>query len=330
MMPRWWHVAEEERGASAVLLAVLMPVILGVQALTIDATRMFVERRELQNATDAAAMAAVVYLPTSDPAVLVLARETAVTYAGLNGVQIAGTDVVFSTVVQPNDRVQVRAETDVLFAFARTFGLTSGEVASTSSAQVGQVEGIQGVLPLAVTPPVGGLQMGQAYCLSLRTSGNPNACPNLLRADFDAMDIDDSGSSSANIYRERIASGSLTVVHLGDVRGFSTGNMNTPTRQGFEDRLAGNTDQFSQVVQFVDGRYRVLNWANPHIGLIPMVDNPTSSTARVLGFAVFFIESNPGSGNVVGRFIDAVVPGGTWAPLGSGQNYGGQALRLVQ
>jgi hypothetical protein len=324
-----------DRGASAVLFALLLPVMLGVQALTIDATRMYVERRHLQNAADAAVLAAVAYLPTSNPVMLDRSTDAAIAYASLNGVQITASDVTFTTIGQANDRVQVDTETDLLFAFARTFGLTSGTVRAHAIARTGQLGGRMGVLPLGVVPPVGGFQMGQVYCLTLRSGGNANFCPNVIRGDFQALDIDNVGSSSTSIYRDRIASGSLTTVRLGDIRGINGGGMNVPTQQGFQTRVGSNTDLFSQVFQErpdcqgeAGCRYNVLDWDHPRIGIVTVIEDLTS-VARIVGFAVFFLEENPGNGNIVGRFVETVVPGGEWAPFG-GSTYGAYVIRLSE
>lgn len=334
-MKKHWRRLGEDCGASAVLFALLLPVMLGVQALTIDATRMFVERRHLQNAADAAVLAAVSYLPTSDPTVLGHSRDAAIAYASLNGVQITAADVTFTTVGQANDRVQVDTETDILFAFAQTFGLTNGTVRAYAIAQAGQLGGRTGVLPLGIVPPVGGFQMGEVYCLTLRSGGNANFCPNVIRGDFQALDIDNVGSSSTSIYRDRIASGSLTTVRLGDIRGINGGGMNVPTQQGFQARVGGNTDLFSQVLEErpeCEGepgcRYNVLDWDHPRIGMVTVIEDLTS-VARILGFAVFFLEENPGNGNIVGRLVETVVPGGEWAPF-SGSAYGAYVVRLSE
>ncbi|TAK73272.1 MAG: hypothetical protein EPO16_12880 [Dehalococcoidia bacterium] len=309
--------------------------MLGVQALTIDATRMFVERRHLQNAADAAVLAAVSYLPAGDPTALGHSRDAAIAYASLNGVQITAADVTFTTVGQANDRVRVDTETDILFAFARTFGLTDGVVRAHATAQVGQLGARGGVLPLGVVPPVEGFQMGAVYCLTLRSSGNSHFCPNVLKADFQALDIDNVGSSSTSVYRDRIASGSLTTLRLGDIRSINSGGMNEPTQQGFQNRVGTNTDLFSQVVEQRPEcvgqpgcRYDVLDWDHPRIGFVAVVEDHTS-TATVIGFAIFFLEQNPGNGNIVGRFVETVVPGGAWAPF-SGSAYGAYVVRLAE
>lgn len=327
-----WHRLRDDRGMSALLLAILLPAILGMQALTVDVTRMFVERRELQNAVDAASLAAAAYLPSADATVLAHARGAAVAYASLNGVEITEADVTFTADRQSFDRVHVRAQRDVAFAFARHVGISIGAVGGQSVAQVGQLGGMSGILPLGVVPPPGGLRMGETYCLTLGPSGNRNRCPAAIRGDFHAIDIDAIGNNSANIYRSRIATGSLTTVRTGDVRSVVPGNMNNPTQQGFATRLGSNNEAFSDVVERLDGcggcGFRVLNWESPRIGLVPVI-NYGASTTTVLGFAVFFIESNAGNGNVVGRFIDTLVPGGEWAPLSSNR-YGTHIVRLDQ
>ena len=53
---------EDERGATIILVAVLMVVFLGITALTIDGSHLYVVRNELQNAADAGALAGARFL----------------------------------------------------------------------------------------------------------------------------------------------------------------------------------------------------------------------------------------------------------------------------
>ena len=324
-----WDRFRDDRGLSTLLFAVLLPAILVMQALTVDVTRTFVERRELQNAVDAAALAAASYLPSTNQAVLARAQAAAVTYATLNGAQIAESDVTFSTDREAFDRVHVRAQAEVPFTFARTFGLTFGVVRSQSVAQVGQLGGMRGVLPMAPEAPAGGFQFGESYCLKLGSNGGGGACSTAIQGNFHALDIDATGNSSASIYRSRLTTGSLTTVFADDVRNVVTGNMNGPTNQGLGDRIQSDTRSFSDVIEErEDGGYRVLDWGSPRIAILPIVQYNTT-TATVLGFAVFYIESYSNNGAIVGRFIDTVVPGGVWAPL-NGNGYGTHVVRLIQ
>lgn len=331
MMKTWLKHWRDDRGVSTLLLAVMLPAILGVQAITVDATRTFVERRELQNAVDAAALAAASYLPSTNPTQLDRARTAAVQYAALNGVTVSAADVTFTTDRQPFDRVDVRARADVSFLFARTFGVSLGAVGSQGVAQLGQLGGMPGILPWGVEPPAGGFAFGDPYCLKLGSTGNGGACNGAVQGNFHALDIDAEGNSSASIYRDRIATGSLNVVHVGDVRDVVTGNMNGPTRQGLDDRVGGDITDFPDVIEAIaGGGYRVLDWSSPRIAVLPIVQYQ-HPTATILGFGVFFIETYSGNGAVVGRFVDTVVPGGQWAPLnGGGSGYGSHVVRLIQ
>ncbi len=328
----WWArgASRDDRGVSTLVLAMLLPAILGMQALTVDATRTFVERRGLQNAVDSAALAAATYLPTADPMVLNQARWAAIDYAAMNGVSISDADVTFSTDQEPFDRVHVHAQTDVVFAFARTFGLTFGVVGSQSIAQLGQLGGMAGVLPWGIEVPADGFVFGETYCLKLGTGADD--CDDHHQGNFHAVDVDDSGNGSANYYRDLIASGSQTTLYVGDERDVTNGNMNGPTQQGLSDRLGTDMDSFLDVVEPLEGGgYRILDWSSPRIGLMPVIEFE-GSTVRVLGFAVFFIDTYDSHGAVAGQFVDTAVPGGPWAPLpgGGGGGYGASVARLIQ
>ncbi|MFQ6049085.1 MAG: TadG family pilus assembly protein, partial [Phycisphaerae bacterium] len=89
------------RGAVVVQVAVLSTVLVGAAALSIDVGAMYAARAELQNAADAAAMAAAAQLADySQGSPLAQARAVAITYAGLNqvfgdGLTITNADVTF-------------------------------------------------------------------------------------------------------------------------------------------------------------------------------------------------------------------------------------------
>ena len=50
------RIHQDERGASAVLVAILLVILFGFTALSIDVARMYEERRELQRTADVAAI----------------------------------------------------------------------------------------------------------------------------------------------------------------------------------------------------------------------------------------------------------------------------------
>ncbi len=58
---RFW----EEKGQTIFMVAVMLPLLLGAAAVVVDATNLFVNKRSVQNAADAAALAAARDLSTS-------------------------------------------------------------------------------------------------------------------------------------------------------------------------------------------------------------------------------------------------------------------------
>lgn len=104
---------KRQRGAVAIIAALSLPILIGFAGLALDLGRLYVEKTELQNATDACALAASREL-TCDPtagacaaSILVNAENSALTVAHLNKAdfqranlddsQIAADDITFST-----------------------------------------------------------------------------------------------------------------------------------------------------------------------------------------------------------------------------------------
>lgn len=161
-----------ERGATAVLVALLLVVLLGIAALSIDLGYLFTTRNELQNIADGAALAAArklgsIYQPMDyaqqqayvcDPAPIVAvaqelaAKNTSLGMAAGAGVSIAANDVIIGrwsdwkgggakteNLDQP-DAVNVTVRRDglvnsaVATIFARVLGVNSVTVSATATA----------------------------------------------------------------------------------------------------------------------------------------------------------------------------------------------------
>lgn len=104
-----------QRGAVAILAALSLPVLIGFAGLALDLGHLYVEKTELQNATDACALAASREL-TCDPSAgpcaasfLINAENSGRTVAARNNVNFQGTpidispsDIKFSTTFGPN------------------------------------------------------------------------------------------------------------------------------------------------------------------------------------------------------------------------------------
>ncbi len=114
-----------EKGQMLVIFAVLVVVLLGFVAMTIDVGMAFVEKRHLQNAVDAAALAAAQDLANGESDATVTA--TAIDYLQRNGYD--GTDDTLEVNIPPTSGtyaglsgyVEVKASADAPTAFLSLF-----------------------------------------------------------------------------------------------------------------------------------------------------------------------------------------------------------------
>ena len=335
---RFRAMLSDERGQIAVLAGLAMVAMLGMASLVVDVGIGWVERAQLQNATDAAVLAALEHLP-DDP---IAAENAAYQYLSLNGVDAADPDVTVtitsSSGGDPN-RFEVTAVRERPTLFAGVLGVNTFAPGAAAVAQIGAVDGVAGIMPWGVEELGSGFQSGYLYCLKLG-AGNDPTCGGAERGNFHALDIDDVGNASANVYRDAIVDGSTITVSIGDTKSVVNGNMAGPTAQGtgcaehgsFNGRITGNTQTFSDVVQSNGNSYTVLDWQSPRIVLLPVVTfaQPGNNEATVEGFAVFFLEGCNANASVQGRFFDTVVPGTGWSPINGSNDFGARAGRLVQ
>lgn len=128
-MRRFIKLLKGESGQSAVLLALTLVVICGFAAFAADIGVIAVDKGQLQNAADAAAIGGAHELPSASSA-----RSKAVYYAGLNGVE--SSDVTATTPYNGNSKkIEVVCTRTVNYTFARIFGLTSTTVTARAVAE---------------------------------------------------------------------------------------------------------------------------------------------------------------------------------------------------
>ena len=334
-----------ERGQGLVLAAAAMVIILGFAALAIDVGRFLHERRELQNAADAAAMAGVRDLPSSPGAATSDAQE----WAAKNDIapgELESVDV--SSTYVANDTLTVTVKRDVPFLFGRVLGLSGDTMHATAKARAGSAAGMAGLRPFGVLESA--IKYDEPTILKYDSKDVTNG-------NFGALALDGSGSS---VYRDTIKYGSHTEVCAQDQPGCShyivptePGNMVGPTEKGVQYLLsntAGACDEFSEVLvpdtSTPDPNdYVLTDRCNPYkpsppgdsqrVIITPVIDHLCNGRCDVTiqYFAMFFLEDLPScTGNdcqVKGRFARANVDLG--ALLGAYNPNDGVAFwRLVE
>ncbi len=118
-----------EGGQSIILVAVAIAALCGVAALVVDTGMVSVAQGQLQNAADAAALAAANDLPSASAA-----ATTADAYGVLNGVPAANTSI--TTPYKGNaNKVEVICTKTVQYTFARVIGINSTTVTARAVAE---------------------------------------------------------------------------------------------------------------------------------------------------------------------------------------------------
>jgi len=146
------HAAQ--RGQALIVAAMFMTVLLGFASLVIDFGQLALDRRKIQNAVDAGALAGVQVLPKKPDRAISAATQWAVKN-GASGSEVAA-PVVSKTNVK-DDTITVTATRNVPFTFGRVLGLDGRSVTTTAIAIVGSVVGGTGIMPFAIEDENGAL-----------------------------------------------------------------------------------------------------------------------------------------------------------------------------
>ena len=120
------RIFKNESGQAMIIAAFSMVVIFGLAALVIDIGGVSVERRNLQNIADSAALGGAVDLPNATTA-----NATVSSIANASGVQ-AQTVTPFEG---DKAKIKVTVKANVTYTFARILGFTSTEVSASAVAQ---------------------------------------------------------------------------------------------------------------------------------------------------------------------------------------------------
>ena len=138
-------ITKSESGQAIVLVALAMVVILGFAAIAIDFGSVALQKSDLQDAADAAALAGAGDL--SNPST---ARNSAITYAGQNGMKATQDGVTKDgdtiTVTTPyngdSTKIKVECKRTVTYTLAQVLGFNSTTVTASAVAQTGNLGSI--------------------------------------------------------------------------------------------------------------------------------------------------------------------------------------------
>jgi hypothetical protein len=236
----------EERGQALIVVAGLLPVLLGMAGIAIDYGSYASERRYLQNSADAIALAAAQELPDEDAAI-----EVAEDWADRNDLDLSDVSITISGgSIEPQVHVEIVRPHS--FAFMPVLGVDERDVAARAGAAKFSFGGASGVVPWSITQAtLDASDPGAVVTIKYDSTGGNNG-------NFGAIRIDGNGASD---YEDAAKYGSTTEVCAATTPGCSTalcpgsdcaesapecdgpecqpktGNMTGPTRDAVDFRL---------------------------------------------------------------------------------------------
>lgn len=322
-----------QRGAVLVLVAILLVVLLGMAALAVDISRLYVARHFLINSCDASALAGGMELPDQ-----AMATAKAAECANANTMFIY--QISFpqeGMTAQGPTRIRVDGQLNVLYCFAGILGYSSRTVGAYAVVErkthIGWVSG--NVVPWGIpffdadgnpytynNGVLYTLKVGSQTDLSDGTVGK-------VGGNFYPLALERSlgdGSSGASVYRDGIKWGFDGLVQVGDTVSTEPGNMVGPTRQA----VISDPDSLfarAETEPWADDTWYDFDYGNPRIVIVPIVSPMSSgrSDVQILGFASFWVESIQGQA-VRGYFINYTIPGAG----GDGPDYGLATSQLIE
>lgn len=292
------------RGQILVILAILIPIMLGVVALAVDISTFDWTWARMQSAADAAVLAGASNLPTSPSRAI----ATATAYAQTDG--MLASEVSTPTVAADNLSMSITLSRSVPYYFGRVLGLTTSPVVVTATAGLLTTGSVTGAMPIGLS-----FQTTYAYGQSITLQpggGTANS--------WGAIAL---GCSGASCYSNNLANGYSGTVTVGDTVQNEPGNMTGPTGTGIANRVSAG--------QSVDpgGTWNDHIMTNPRAVIVPVADWTGcngSCTGPVMGFsAIWIVGANGGAINIV--FIGSAAAGTT--PSKTAANFGTYRAVLV-
>jgi hypothetical protein len=241
-----------EKGDSLIIIVVFIFALFGLMALSVDVGNVYVQRKAIQSATDAAALAAVKDWALGESAGKV--TQVANDFGGNNGLKSgeilsvtvgkwihAARQFVPENPLSPGaiPAVEVKSHRLVASFFGTVVGF-SGFDPNVRSVAVVAAARCANTLPWAACDQSGIITQQHCTPVTLKYSTvgpGTNSCGATYgSANFGALAL---GGTGASDYRENVVNDSRVLICIGDCVDTEPGNMVGPTIQGLQERIAG-------------------------------------------------------------------------------------------
>ncbi|KDR93787.1 Putative Flp pilus-assembly TadE/G-like [Peptoclostridium litorale DSM 5388] len=321
-------IIKNNRGSTIIFISLTLSIMLMFVSFAVDIGLLVYNKSKLQNAVDAASLAAAQEIPEDTSSAIDIAKQ----YIASNGFDL--NELAYSIdFEEDNCKVIVSASYNMDFLFASIIGVNSSGISAKASAINAPAEQVLGeARPFALKwDPVddkGKFKPGETYTLkysSKTKGGNPELGP----GNFGAVQInkkpDGKFESGAKVYEDTIVKGNSTKLKIGDTIYTETGNMVGPTENGME-RLFENEGTPVTI----------------YIPLVESLDMNGHKPLNITGFAAFkvseanFSEEEEGEGKDKVKTETAEIKGAfvEFTTLGTGgtslEDHGLRVINLVK
>lgn len=305
---------KQRRCARAQIMAILalaLAALVGVAAFGIDAFYLYWNKNQLQNGTDAAALAGATYFSDlnlvgadSSCSYGTTAQNAACTYALSNRIAL---DEIQSIVAdQTNYTVTVSARRTVPALFGKVVGIKQYTAVATSVAALRGLDSAAAVIPVGLSY-LTAYTYGQPIAIHKPGSGDSSCGAGC----WQGLAL---GGTGGSVFQSNLATGCNCTVSVGDVLTGEPGAKTGPTSAGIADRLSSPGIDPS-------GTWSQHNPGDPRAVTVPLVDwgsclvggGGRTCSPVVKGFAELWIVSTDGS-TIDAIFIRQVAPGSPGPP----------------
>ncbi len=296
-----------EKGSTIVIVALSFTMLVIAAALVIDLGSAYYETAELENAADAAVLAAGQLLPVNSSDMLKIRQVKQLTYeyAVKNGSSILSPeDIILDGLTNGYfTRLSVNISMAVNTSFARVIGIHSINVTRRSAVKIAPVYKVYGAVPFAIKKDVLDtcITTGLTTHIPLKFGGGSG-----VTGDYGVIDLDGVRSGGANDVDLWINYGYTAMLSSGDaLYPVETGNMAGIIENAVERRYNSCT-HFSN-----DGGCTAAHFAEdcPRILTVPVVVSVDKHDVKIVGFAAFILEPASDKGFVYGSIVRKTIAG---------------------
>ncbi len=284
-MKKWYIYLKREQGSVSIMVMLMMVVLLASTGAVIDIGVVLVNRTQLSNALDYAALAGAQELPDNESD----ARAVATDYLIQNNVNPADVTI---TIAPDGKSISIDGNRPVEYTFLRIVGLDGTTVSVQSKVMLGAVSSIKGGLrPYAIEdfPYAYGAEVVLKQGAGDGYHGN-----------YGVIAL---GGNGASVYESNALYGYAGTVTIGDEIDTEPGNMANVSNQ-LQTYINGISDTFENHTRKSD-----------RLWTVPLVDSLLENgrgTVVVMGFAQVYVEKiqkKSGKIQITARFIKFVVNG---------------------